>query len=86
MFVWENGRASTRPNSRRDHELMHQAVHDPAELAAAEQAPVKVSFDSIRWEVDFGGGITQRFAAYDEAIAAAQRAAASEGRDVHVVD
>jgi hypothetical protein len=63
---------------------MHQAVHDPADLAAAELAPVKVSFDSIRWEVDFGGGISQRFATYDEALAAAQRTAASEGRDIDV--
>jgi len=52
------------------------------EEAAAEVAPVKVSFDSIRWEVDFGGGITQRFSDYGEAITAAQRAAANEGRDV----
>lgn len=64
---------------------MHQAVHDLAEVAAAEPAPVKVSFDSIRWEVDFGGGITQRFSSYDEAITAAQRAASTEGRDVDVV-
>jgi hypothetical protein len=55
-----------------------------AEEAAAEVASVKVSFDSIRWEVDFGGGITQRFAAYEEAITAAQHAAADEGREVDV--
>jgi hypothetical protein len=60
------------------------AMTTTTEEAAAEVAPVKVSFDSIRWEVDFGGGITQRFSDYGEAITAAQRAAANEGRDVDV--
>ncbi len=63
---------------------MHQLVDGRAEPAPAEVMPVTVSFDSIRWEVDFGGGITQRFAAFDEALLAAQRAAAKEGREVEV--
>lgn len=55
-----------------------------SEEVAAELAPVRVRFDSIRWEVDFGGGISQRFSDRDEAIASARRAAAGEGRELEV--
>ena len=57
---------------------------ETTERVATELPPISVRFDSIRWEVDFGGGITQRFAACHDAIAAAQHAAASEGREVDV--
>jgi hypothetical protein len=54
------------------------------ETTATELQSISVRFDSIRWEVDFGGGITQRFAARDDAIAAAQHAAATEGRELDI--
>ena len=61
-----------------------QLSADATEDVVAEVAPVTVTFDSIRWEVDFGGGITQRFADRAEAIAVARYAAASEGRGIDV--
>jgi hypothetical protein len=57
---------------------------DTTEELAAELAPIRVRFDSIRWEVDFGGGISQRFSDRDEAITSARRAAASEDREVQI--
>jgi hypothetical protein len=58
---------------------------DTIEEVAADVTPVTVRFDSIRWEVDFGGGITQRFSDRDEAIATARRAGALEDREVEIV-
>jgi hypothetical protein len=61
-----------------------QRSAETTEDVVFEVAPVTVTFDSIRWEVDFGGGITQRFADRAEAVAAARHAAASEGRGIYV--
>jgi hypothetical protein len=49
---------------------------------AGDYGSIKVTFDQSRWVVDYGGGITRRFAERNDAVNAAKAAAASEGRAV----